>query len=260
MTGSQCVVVIPTYNEAETIRLTVEQVLERPLDARVLVVDDNSPDGTGQVVESLATAHPGRIGVLHRAHKAGLGRAYVAGFAAALADGEPSIVVQMDADGSHDPGDLDSLVAALGDHDLAIGSRYIPGGSTAGLTRPRELLSRAGNRYARLVLGTGVRDLTGGFKAWRSSLLRRVDIDAVAADGYAFQIELTVRAARCGARITEVPIAFRERRAGTSKMNWRIAAEAIALVPWMATRNSSRHIHIHRRNRADNLADSDYPL
>lgn len=260
MTARGCVVVIPTYNEAATIALTVQQVLERPFAARVLVVDDNSPDGTGRIADSLAAVYPARVRVLHRECKAGLGRAYVAGFAAALADGDPTMVVQMDADGSHDPAELDRLVSALANHDLVIGSRYVPGGSTEGLSRPRELLSRGGNGYARMVLGTGVRDLTGGFKAWRASLLRRIDVGTVAADGYAFQIELTVRAARRRARITELPITFRERRAGTSKMNWRIAAEAVALVPWMATRNSSHHNGRHDTSEGRDLADIDYPL
>jgi dolichol-phosphate mannosyltransferase len=228
------IVVVPTYNEVETIGETITLLLDRPFRPDVLVVDDSSPDGTGDVVRAAIATAPQRVHLLTRPGKEGLGRAYAAGFAHALDLGGYDVVVQMDADGSHDASDVDHLVAATESADLAIGSRYVPGGDSAGLTGPREVLSRGGNVYARVILRTGVNDLTGGFKAWRSTLLGKILAETTASDGYGFQIEMTLRAARAGATITEVPITFHERRAGSSKMNWRIAAEAAWLVPWMA--------------------------
>jgi dolichol-phosphate mannosyltransferase len=228
------IVVVPTYNEAETISDTLTLLLERPFRPDVLVVDDSSPDGTGDLVRAAMAEHPDRVHVLSRPGKQGLGRAYAAGFAHALAMDRYDVVVQMDADGSHAADDVDLLVAATERADLAIGSRYVAGGDSTGLTGPREVLSRGGNVYARVLLRAGVNDLTGGFKAWRSTLLAKVLTEDTASDGYGFQIEMTLRAARSGATITEVPITFHERRAGASKMNWRIAAEAAWLVPWMA--------------------------
>jgi dolichol-phosphate mannosyltransferase len=239
--GQRCLVVLPTYNEASTIEQVIAEVLDRPVNARVLVVDDNSPDGTAALAERCDSGRLGRVSVLRRQGKQGLGRAYVAGFTAALVESRSEVIIQMDADGSHDPKDIDRLLDALSDHDLAIGSRYCSGGSSEGMSRPRQWLSRAGNAYARGVLAPDVQDLTGGFKAWRTELLRNLDIDTVTSDGYAFQIELTVRALKSGARLVEVPITFHQRRGGESKMNWKVAAEAIALVPWMATRNSTHH-------------------
>jgi len=236
----RAIVVVPTYNERETIPEMLEQLLERPCGPDILVVDDNSPDGTGAIVTA-AAAHPGRIHLLERPGKQGLGRAYAAGFAHALELGGYDVIVQMDADGSHAPEDVDRLVAATADADLAIGSRYVTGGSSDGLTRGREALSRGGNTYARLILRTGVNDLTGGFKAWRAELLAELLREATASDGYGFQIEMTLRAARRGATIREVPIIFYERRAGASKMNWRIASEAAWLVPWMARHYPARN-------------------
>jgi dolichol-phosphate mannosyltransferase len=234
------IVVVPTYNERDTITTTIAELLERPSKPDILVVDDSSPDGTQALVEAAMAAHPGRVQLLVRPGKQGLGRAYAAGFAQALQTGSYDVVVQMDADGSHAPRDVDALIAATGDADLAIGSRYVPGGDSAGLTGPRELLSRGGNTYARVLLRAGVNDLTGGFKAWRADLLRSMLAASTESDGYGFQIEMTLRAARAGARIREVPITFHERRAGSSKMNWRIAAEAAWLVPWMAHHYSAR--------------------
>lgn len=230
----RAVVVIPTYNECDTISGIVEQVLARPVQPDVLVVDDGSPDGTAELVRKAAAAAPGRVDLLERAGKDGLGRAYADGFAHAL-DGGYDVIVQMDADGSHAPYDVDRLVEATAEADLVIGSRYVEGGSSAGLTGGRAILSRGGNTYARMLLHVGVNDLTGGFKAWRRDLLAELLAQkASASDGYGFQIEMTLRAARHGARIREIPITFYERRAGTSKMNWRIAREAVWKVPWMA--------------------------
>jgi len=230
------VVVLPTYNERESIEAVVRAILARQLQTRLLGVDDGSPDGTAAIVTELSREFPGRITLLARSGKSGLGRAYAAGFEAALAEPGTDIVVQMDADGSHDPADIDRLVAALDTADVALGSRYIPGGSVSGWSRHRELISRGGNRYARLLLGTGLRDLTGGFKAWRAECLAGLDAASTASDGYAFQIEMTMRAVRAGARIVEVPIVFRERVAGTSKMSTRIAVEALLGVPAMRKR------------------------
>jgi dolichol-phosphate mannosyltransferase len=228
------IVVVPTYNECDTIPKLLDQLLERPIEPDVLIVDDNSPDGTADLVRAAMSGAPDRINLLERPGKQGLGRAYAAGFAAALGYERYDVIVQMDADGSHDPPDVDRLVAATESADLAIGSRYIKGGRSDGLTHGRELLSRGGNVYARSFLRTGVHDLTGGFKAWRAELLAKLLSESTASDGYGFQVEMTLRAARLGAAIQEVPIIFHERRAGTSKMNWRIAGEAARLVPWMA--------------------------
>jgi dolichol-phosphate mannosyltransferase len=225
------VVVVPTYNERDTISPTIHQLLKRPCRPDILVVDDSSPDGTGALVRAEIAAEPSRVSLLERPGKQGLGRAYAAGFAHALSLDPYDVVVQMDADGSHDPADVDRLVDAASHADLAIGSRYVAGGRSTGLSGPRLWLSRGGNGYARALVRIGVSDLTGGFKAWRSDLLATLLEPATGSDGYAFQIEMTVRAARSGARIVEVPIIFHERRAGTSKMDWRIAVEAAWLVP-----------------------------
>lgn len=227
------VVVMPTYNERDNIERIARAVLERPCRPRLLVVDDGSPDGTAEIVGKLGEELPGRVSLLSREGKSGLGRAYAAGFAVALSDFHPDVVVQMDADGSHDPADMDRLLAALDHADLVLGSRYIPGGRIEGWSRGREILSRGGNVYTRLVLGCPFRDLTGGFKAWRADLLRTLDAASTASDGYAFQIEMTMRAKSAGARIVEVPITFRERVAGTSKMSSKIAIEALRNVPAM---------------------------
>jgi dolichol-phosphate mannosyltransferase len=227
--------IVPTYDEAPNVRALVEAalaVLERaaPEGHRVLVVDDNSPDGTGRVADALAQAHPA-VEVLHRPAKAGLGPAYLAGFGVALAGGAGH-VLQMDADFSHDPADLERLLAAArAGADLVLGSRYVPGGGVGDWGPLRRAVSRAGCLYARTVLGVHVRDLTGGFKCFRRGALEALDLASVRSQGYAFQVEMTYRALLRGLRVVEVPIVFRERREGTSKMTARIAFEAAWRVP-----------------------------
>jgi dolichol-phosphate mannosyltransferase len=230
------VVVMPTYNERENIEAIAHEVLARPCAAHLLVVDDSSPDGTGEIVEKLAAELPERVSLLTREGKSGLGRAYAAGFAQALSDYTPTAVVQMDADGSHRPADIDRLVAGLDDADLVLGSRYVRGGAVEGWSAHRQALSQAGNVYARAILRSPIRDLTGGFKAWRAELLAQLDPATTASDGYAFQIEMTMRARATGARIVEVPIVFQDRVAGASKMSTRIAIEALRGVPAMRRR------------------------
>jgi dolichol-phosphate mannosyltransferase len=223
-------VVLPTYNEAENLEPIVAAILAALPAATLLVVDDGSPDGTGQIANQLAAADA-RVRVLHRAAKAGLGRAYLAGFRVAL-DGGAMAVLQIDADWSHDPGSLPGLLEPLtnGSADLVIGSRYTPGGRVVDWGMARRLVSRGGSLFARLVLGLPVRDLTGGFKAWRAETLAAIDFGGVHAGGYVFQIEMTYRANRLGARVHEVPITFRDRRVGQSKMSRRIIVEALIVV------------------------------
>ena len=229
MTGPAWIVV-PTYNEAENLGVLVRGVRAALPDARVLVVDDNSPDGTGALADELAAADP-LVQVLHRPHKAGLGLAYVNGFAHALRAGAGH-VVEMDADLSHDPADLPRLIAPAEDGaDLVLGSRYVDGGGIEDWGPKRHALSRWGCGYARGVLGVGVRDLTGGFKCFRATTLHAIDATGAGAQGYAFQVELTWRALSLGLEVVEVPILFRERRLGDSKMSARIALEAAWRVP-----------------------------
>ncbi|MCK6479306.1 MAG: polyprenol monophosphomannose synthase [Planctomycetes bacterium] len=231
----RAVVVLPTYDERENLPRAAAGILGLPGEWSLLVVDDASPDGTGAVADGIARAHPGRVEVLHRERKEGLGRAYAAGFARALAGGA-DLVFQMDADLSHDPSALPSLRGPLerGEADLVLGSRYVPGGGTAGWGLGRRLLSRWGSFYARAWLRLPLRDLTGGFKGWRADLLRRVDPGRTAAKGYAFQVETTYRAVRAGARVLEVPIRFAERDSGRSKMSLPVALEAAWRVPLLA--------------------------
>jgi dolichol-phosphate mannosyltransferase len=222
--------ILPTYNEAENIEPLVRAArAQLRAGDRILVVDDNSPDGTGQIADRLAGESVG-LEVLHRPGKQGLGRAYLAGFRHAL-DGGAELVLEMDSDFSHDPADLPRLIAAAQDADLVLGSRYVSGGSVSDWGLVRRLVSRGGSWYARRVLGVGVRDLTGGFKCFRRSVLESLDLESVHADGYGFQIELTYRAIKAGFNVVEVPIVFRDRRVGQSKMNARIALEAIWKVP-----------------------------
>ena len=223
------VVVVPTYNERENLPVLVDRLVALGEEYRVVVVDDNSPDGTGEVADALAAAHPGRIEVIHRPTKQGLGPAYVAGLKAALA-GEADVIATMDADLSHDPADLPRLVAAAVTHDLALGSRYAHGGGTRGWPLHRRLLSRFGGRYAGAVLGVPVADLTSGFKAFSRGALAAVDLDAIRSDGYAFNIEVTYRALRRGCRVAEVPILFTDRVAGASKLSRQIMLEAMVVV------------------------------
>ena len=224
--------VLPTYNEADNLEAIVAAVREHlPADRRVLVVDDGSPDGTGELADRLAGEH-GDVEVLHRARKEGLGPAYVAGFARALAGGA-ELVAQMDADFSHDPADLPRLLAAVEGADLVLGSRYVAGGGVADWGAIRRLISRGGSAYSRLLLGVGVADLTGGFKVFRRPVLEAIDLPTIPALGYAFQVETTYRAVRLGFRVVEVPIVFRDRRVGESKMSGSIVVEAALRVPAM---------------------------
>jgi dolichol-phosphate mannosyltransferase len=231
--------ILPTYNESENIEAIVGAALEHlgsiAGDHRILIVDDGSPDGTGEIADRLAAGHP-EVDVLHRPGKGGLGPAYLAGFHRAL-DGGADLVIEMDSDFSHDPADLPRLIAAAEDADLVLGSRYVAGGGVTDWGLLRRFVSRAGSAYARIVLGVPVRDLTGGFKCFRRSVLEALDLEAVHANGYSFQIELTYRASRAGFSIEEVPIVFRDRRAGESKMTPRIALEAVWLVPSLRLRS-----------------------
>jgi dolichol-phosphate mannosyltransferase len=223
-------VVLPTYDEAENIGPIAAAILAALPGVTLLVVDDGSPDGTGDLADDLAAADP-RVRVRHRPAKQGLGRAYLDGFRIAL-DGGAERVVQMDADFSHDPAVLPTLLAPLedGTADLVIGSRYTRGGGVVDWGLGRRVISRGGSLFARVVLGLPANDLTGGFKAWRAATLAAIPFDGVHAGGYVFQIEMTFRANRSGARISEVPITFRDRRVGQSKMSRRIVVEALVVV------------------------------
>jgi dolichol-phosphate mannosyltransferase len=228
--GRGVCVVLPTYNERENLEPMAAAILEALPEALLLVVDDNSPDGTGQLADTLAATEP-RLHVLHREAKEGLGVAYRSGFRWALDRPEVRAVVQMDADFSHDPADLPRLVAPLmRDTDLTLGTRYVRGGGTVGWPWYRRLVSRGGNLFARTVLLLPYRDLTGGFKAWRRELLEAIRMRDANANGYGFQVEMTWWAHRRGATIAQVPIIFRERVAGRSKMSGGIVREALILV------------------------------
>jgi dolichol-phosphate mannosyltransferase len=228
-------VVVPTYNEADTIEPIVAAILaELPPGRRVLVVDDGSPDGTGGIADRLAGERED-VDVLHRPGKRGLGPAYLDGFRAALRDGA-ELVVQMDADFSHDPAELPRLLEASGDADLVIGSRYVSGGRVMDWGPRRVAISRWGSRYARAVLGLGVHDMTSGFKCWRRATLEAIDLDSVGSRGYAFQVEMTYRARSAGFKVLEVPITFRDRRVGESKMTGAIVLEAAWRVPALRLR------------------------
>ena len=228
--------VLPTFNEAENLERIVVAAGAAlrgasPDGFRILVVDDGSPDGTGAIADRLAQEQP-EVQVLHRSVREGLGPAYLAGFRRAL-DAGAGFVFEMDSDFSHDPADLARLLRAVRDDgaDLALGSRYVAGGGVADWGLVRRIVSRGGSRYAQVVLGIGVRDLTGGFKCFRADVLEAIDLPTVRSRGYAFQVELTYRTIGAGFRVVEVPITFRDRELGTSKMSWRIAAEAMWLVP-----------------------------
>jgi dolichol-phosphate mannosyltransferase len=227
--------ILPTYNEAENIEAIVTASADvlagaAPEGFRVLVVDDGSPDGTGEIAERLAGKHDW-VEVLHRAQKSGIGPAYLAGFRHAL-EHDAAYVMEMDSDFSHDPADLARLLQAIySGADLALGSRYVRGGGVRDWSLLRRFVSEGGSTYARWVLGLSVRDLTGGFKCFRREVLEAIHFDSVRSRGYAFQVELTYRAVRAGFEVVEVPIVFRDRQQGQSKMSWRIAAEAMWLVP-----------------------------
>jgi dolichol-phosphate mannosyltransferase len=240
VSSTRAVVCVPTYDERENLEPLVRalgNVLDTSRD-RVLVIDDGSPDGTGKIADALAAELPW-LGVLHRARKEGIGRAYLAGFHEVLGS-DAELVLEMDCDFSHDPADVLRLIAACEDGaDLALGSRWVAGGGTLNWGLLRRLISRGGSLYARLVLGVGVRDLTGGFKCFRRRVLETIDLEAIAARGYGFQIEGTYRALRAGFRVVEVPITFVDRRVGESKMSGAIVVEAMRQVPqlrWKALR------------------------
>jgi dolichol-phosphate mannosyltransferase len=238
MTGSDPAstwLVLPTYEEAANLEPIVASALEQlPAGAHVLVVDDASPDGTGEVADRIASADEA-VSVLHRGGKQGLGPAYAAGFRHAL-DAGAGLVAQMDADFSHDPADLPRLIAATADADLVLGSRYAPGGRVEAWGALRRAVSRGGSAYARAALGVDVADLTGGFKVFRREVLEEIDLDTIESLGYAFQVETTFRAIRAGFRVVEVPITFRDREVGESKMSKRIVLEAALRVPGMRLR------------------------
>ncbi len=232
--------ILPTYNEAENIRPFIEAVMPALIactsERAILIVDDNSPDGTGRIADALAAEHP-IIEVLHRPEKEGLGRAYLAGFKVALDKGA-EYICEMDSDFSHNPRYLPDLIeAAFSDADLVLGSRYIEGGDVTDWGATRRFISRAGCLYARKLLGIEVRDLTGGLKCFTRKVLESIDLDSVSSDGYAFQVELTYRAIKKGFKVVEVPIVFSDRRVGESKMSNRIVLEAAAKVPLLRFRN-----------------------
>ena len=227
--------VIPTYNESANVEAIVESAREAlPPSRRVLIVDDSSPDGTGEIADRLAATHED-VAVLHRSRKEGLGPAYVAGFREALRGGA-ELIGQMDADFSHDPADLPRLLEATEDADMVLGSRYVDGGGVADWGATRRAVSRWGSAYARTALGIGIRDLTGGFKVIRRRVLEEIDLGSLASHGYTFQVETTYRAIRAGFRVVEVPIVFRDRRIGESKMSGGIVLEAAWRVPVMRVR------------------------
>jgi dolichol-phosphate mannosyltransferase len=235
-------VIVPTYNERENLEALVGAVLTElesivPRHA-VLVVDDSSPDGTGELADRLARADS-RVHVLHRPRKLGLGQAYMAGFRRALDEGA-ALVIEMDADFSHDPAHLPAMIRAADDADLVLGSRYVEGGAVRNWGAVRRLVSRGGCWYARTVLGVRIRDLTGGFKCFRREVLEALDLDTIQSQGYAFQVELTYRALQLGFRVKEVPIVFTDRRVGQSKMSRRIVLEAIWMVPRIRVSGSEK--------------------
>ena len=224
----QAMVIVPTYNERENIEAIVQAVLGLPLDIHLTVVDDHSPDGTGRIASEIAE-HDERMHVIHREGKLGLGSAYVAGFRHALARGA-HFVLEMDADFSHDPSVIPLLLEAASDCDVAVGSRYAPGGGTRDWGLLRQLISRGGSLYAKVLLSMPIWDMTGGFNCWRRVVLETLRLDEIDSTGYAFQIEMKYRAMRRGFRLTEVPIVFQDRRVGQSKMSRAIVAEALVNV------------------------------
>jgi dolichol-phosphate mannosyltransferase len=229
----KAVLCLPTYNERENLERMLGALADKGVS--VLVIDDNSPDGTGELADRLA-AELDHVQVLHRNHKEGLGPAYLAGFKRALGDPTVELVLEMDADFSHDPEDVPRLIRAAGEADVVLGSRYVPGGSIANWGRLRRFVSAGGSYYARQVLGVSVHDLTGGFKCIRREVLEALDLDAITSRGYAFQIETTYRALRSGFRVLEVPITFADREQGGSKMSRGIVLEAIWKVPVLRLR------------------------
>ena len=226
--AGRVVVVMPTYNERQNLEIITARVREAVPDADLLVVDDNSPDGTGDLADKIAEADP-RVQVMHRTEKAGLGRAYVAGFTWALERGY-DLIVEMDADGSHRPEDLPRLLATAAGADVVIGSRYVPGGTVVNWPKSREFLSRGANLYNRIMLGVRVKDATAGFRVYHAATLREIDLNGIQSAGYCFQIDMTLRVLQAGLTITEVPITFIERERGTSKMSNTVIIEAFTRV------------------------------
>ena len=237
------VVVIPTYNEAANLAWIVDRLRRAQPDVDVLVVDDHSPDGTGRIADELAAADP-QVQVLHRAAKGGLGGAYLHGFAHALAEGY-DVIGEMDADGSHQPEQLSRLLSALDDADLVIGARWVPGGSVVNWPLQRELLSRGGNLYVRLLLGIGVRDATAGYRLFRRTTLEKIDLATVRSTGYVFQTDLVARTLRAGLVVREVPIEFVERVRGESKMSGAVAVESLKKITAWGVRE--RGAQVRRR-------------
>jgi dolichol-phosphate mannosyltransferase len=236
------VVIIPTYNERENLDSIVARVRTSVPEADVLVVDDNSPDGTGELADKLAAGDQ-QVSVLHRPGKGGLGAAYIAGFGWALERGYAAMI-EMDADGSHQPEDLPRLLSALGGADAVIGSRWIPGGTVRNWPKSREFLSRGANTYARLMLRVPIHDTTAGYRAYRAETLRAIGLDTVRSQGYCFQIDLTLRAINAGLTVTEVPITFIDRARGASKMSRAVMAEAFWRVAQWGVAD-----RLHRRRR-----------
>ena len=228
---SRCIVVVPTYNEAENLPLLVPRILAQAPELEVLVVDDDSPDGTGKLALELAEANP-RVHVLQRAEKQGLGPAYRAGFARAL-DLDADLVIQMDADFSHPPESIPNMLAEIENHDVVMGSRYVNGITVVNWPIERILLSYYGNWYVRKVTGLPISDTTGGFRCMRRTALETIDVDRIHANGYAFQMELNFRFVKSGARIKEIPFFFVDRTRGTSKLNLRIGLETLWLAWWL---------------------------
>jgi dolichol-phosphate mannosyltransferase len=233
----RALVCLPTYDEKDNVVPMTEAILAATPDVDVLIIDDNSPDGTGQLADAIAAREP-RVKVLHRAGKEGLGKAYLAGFDWALGHGY-ELILEMDADFSHDPRCLPGMLEAARDADLVLGSRNVPGGGTVNWGVGRKIISRGGSLYARTILGIPVRDLTGGFKCFHRKVLESIDLPTVECSGYAFQIELTFRALRRGFRVVEFPIVFVDRRVGRSKMSKRIVLEALLKV-WSIRRSNFR--------------------
>jgi dolichol-phosphate mannosyltransferase len=232
------IVVIPTYNERPNLAALVDELFHIP-QLGVIVVDDGSPDGTGEEADRLAARSDGRMSVLHRRGARGLGRSYIDGFRAAL-DSGATHVLQMDADLSHDPADVPRLLIASDTADLVLGSRYVPGGELRNWPTHRLLLSAFANYYVRVITRLPIRDCTSGFRCWRRELLTRIPLDRIVSDGYAFQVELTWEAYRAGGRLAEIPIVFVERRQGASKMSGRVIVES-ALLPWRLVARPRRH-------------------
>jgi dolichol-phosphate mannosyltransferase len=235
----KAVVCLPTYNERENLERMVAALADKGV--AVLVIDDNSPDGTGRLADELA-ARNGHLQVLHRERKEGLGPAYLAGFKRVLESPDAELVLEMDADFSHDPGDVPRLIEAARDADLVLGSRYVEGGSVGSWGLIRRFISAGGSFYARVLLGVDVRDLTGGFKCFRREVLETLDLDAIDSRGYAFQIETTYRALRAGFRVVEVPIRFVDREEGGSKMSRSIVFEGFWKVPLLRFRALIGHL------------------